>query len=147
MPDQVIVDCSLTGGLDAEARTRMEQEALELLKKGKTEEAQALLAELATALEQGADVSIVPMTVEEEAAHEADQAEAQAATAEGEAQSGRETEMREAIQAQLVKLVEAADKVASGTATAVQQRDALALSLRTTARLARIVLRELDESV
>jgi short-subunit dehydrogenase len=52
--------------------------------------------------------------------------------------------MRDAVVTRLDTLVAAADKIAAGEATPAEQRDALALNLRSTARLARIVLRKLD---
>lgn len=89
----------------------------------------------------------VELTAEEEAQRAKDQ---QAGTAYSEALQASEAnaaDMVAKVRQRMDDLAAAADLVASGNATAQQQRDALALCLRTTARLARIVLRNLDVAV
>lgn len=147
MADRVVIDASLVGGLTVEQREAQEAEALELLRAGKTEEAQAIITRLGEAYDAGAEVTVVPLSEAELAQHETDQAEGTAAAEAAASLVANETTMQKAVHDQIDKLVTAAERVASGNATATQQRDALVLSLQTTARLARLVLRELDQSV
>jgi hypothetical protein len=87
---------------------------------------------------------LVELTPEEEAQGQADEAAWLQRDAIEDAETANAETMRDAIVTRLDLLVAAADKIAAGEATPAEQRDALALNLRTTARLARLLLRKLD---
>lgn len=88
----------------------------------------------------------VPMTAEEQAQLDADQA---AWARDVQAQATRDTNaatMRAALAAHLTDALQLADALDANTATPVQQRAALSLCLRGTVRLARLTLELLDQA-
>jgi hypothetical protein len=90
---------------------------------------------------------LVELTPEEEAQLQSDWAAWAIIAAADATAAENATQMRDDVVSRLAALIEAADKIASDQATPAEQRDALALNLRTTARLARLVLRRLDVAV
>lgn len=90
---------------------------------------------------------LVELTADEEQQLQTDRQVAGVTFKKLQAEQANADDMAAKVQQRLGDLIAAADLVASGNATAQQQRDALALCLRTTARLARLVLRNLDVAV
>ncbi len=80
------------------------------------------------------------------AQYEQDQAEGAARATLEATLDANATHIRDGLRQHLHDALDLATLVQSGQATAQQQRDALALCLRGTVRLARLVLSELDEA-
>jgi colicin import membrane protein len=85
-----------------------------------------------------------PLTADEQAALAQAQAAAAAALAADQAADGNRQTMSDRATQAIANLNAAAAALDANTATAAQQRAALSLCCKTTARLARIVLDELD---
>jgi hypothetical protein len=92
-------------------------------------------------------VTYVPLTTDEYAQWQVDQAAGAAAAASEAMVATNSASMTNAITSKLDQLVGAADAIAAGNATAAQQRDALVLALRSVARLARLALGQTDKAV
>jgi hypothetical protein len=94
----------------------------------------------------GLSGDLVPLTAEEEAQYDVDQAASAAAVAARAPLDANAAAMRQSLVAHLQDALTLADALDANTATPAQQRTALSLCLRGTVRLSRLTLSIYDQA-